>query len=222
MRDLSLVQLVIVWSIPVLFAITLHEVAHGWAALRLGDRTAQFMGRLTLNPVRHIDPVGTLLVPAILLVLPTPFIFGWAKPVPIAERNLGHPRRDMALVAVAGPAANILMALGWAAVGWLGVQMGDAAAWMSLLIYMGAAGVAINLLLAIFNLLPIPPLDGGRVLMSLVPPRWSGQLGRVEPYGIFIVLGLILLGAMQYLLWYPLLMVANGLGLLPWLQLAFS
>jgi Zn-dependent protease len=190
MHQLSLLQILAVAAIPVLFAITLHEVAHGWVARQFGDRTAEMLGRLTINPLKHIDPVGTVLVPAIALMT-TGFLFGWARPVPVATRNLRNPRRDMMLVAAAGPGANLLMALFWAfftkAVTLSGLEG------MTLLFFltMGQIGVFINVILAVFNMLPIPPLDGGRVLSGLLPPRASTRLDAIEPYGLFIVLGLI-------------------------------
>lgn len=190
MHQLSLLQILAVAAIPVLFAITLHEVAHGWVARQFGDRTAEMLGRLTINPLKHIDPLGTVLIPAIALMT-TGFLFGWAKPVPVATRNLRNPRRDMMLVAAAGPSANLLMALFWAfftkAVTLSGLEG------MTLLFFltMGQIGVFINVILAVFNMLPIPPLDGGRVLSGLLPPRASTRLDAMEPYGLFIVLGFI-------------------------------
>ncbi len=191
MNELSLIQKVAVWSLPVLFAITVHEVAHGWVAKRLGDPTAMMMGRLTLNPLKHIDPVGTVLVPIILLMLGG-FIFGWAKPVPVTWRNLRNPKRDMAIVALAGPIANLLMALIWALVVKIGMLTIATAPFIGQpLIYMGAAGIFINIALMVLNLLPLPPLDGGRVVSGLLPGPLSYKYDKIEPYGFFILLGLL-------------------------------
>ncbi len=200
MQELNVVQRIAIWVLPVLFAITVHEVAHGWVARRLGDPTAQRLGRLTLNPLKHIDPVGTILVPGLLLLLGG-FIFGWAKPVPVTWENLRHPKRDMALVAVAGPAANALMALVWAASIKLSTLLPPAAA--TPLFYMGLAGVAINAMLMVLNLLPLPPLDGGRVLAGLLPGPWAWQFSRLEPYGFFILLALLATGVLGRLIGPP-------------------
>jgi Zn-dependent protease len=186
------------WAIPVLFAITLHEVAHGWMARYFGDRTAEMLGRLSLNPLRHIDPIGTVLVPGLLLAVGGP-LFGWAKPVPVATSVLRNPRRAMVVVALAGPAANLFMACVWCAVlGAIlrvnGNQTLDG--WIAL---MAQAGILTNVFLAVFNLLPIPPLDGGRVLMGLLPPRMSARLEKIEPVGLFIVLGLSAFGLFGWL-----------------------
>lgn len=216
MLEFSLVQKIIIWAIPVLFAITLHEVAHGWVALKLGDRTAQMMGRLTLNPIKHIDPIGTLLVPGILLLLGG-FIFGWAKPVPISYRNLHKPKTDMAWVALAGPMANLVMAVIWALVAKVGLTLAQSQIVMGeAMMFMGVAGVLINAMLMMLNLLPLPPLDGGRILVSMLPGPMSWQVSRLEPYGFFILLALLYFGILSMILW-PLIS-----GLLSVLALTFS
>nr|VFK16782.1 MAG: Zn-dependent protease (includes SpoIVFB) [Candidatus Kentron sp. LPFa] len=201
MGDLNLIQKIIVWSIPVLLAITVHEVAHGWVARHRGDPTAMMLSRLTLNPLKHIDPIGTIMVPGLLFLFQSTFIFGWAKPVPVAWRNLKHPKRDMALVAIAGPAANLMMAILWALLVKIGFALfeyfGNS---ILLMIYMGWAGISINVALMILNLLPIPPLDGGRVLVGLLPHPWAGQVNRIEPFGLFIVIGLLVTGILQSIL----------------------
>lgn len=189
-----------VWALPVLFAITLHEVAHGWVANKLGDGTAKMLGRLTPNPVKHIDPIGTIAVPLVMLVLQAGFIFGWAKPVPVNTRNFKNPRRDMAIVAVAGPLANLAMAVFWVFVYKMGASMvGDSGIAQGVQ-SMGGAGITINLVLFVFNLLPIPPLDGGRILSGFVPPSVSDLLDKIEPYGFFIVIGLLYFGILNAIL----------------------
>ncbi len=200
MDDLNLMQRIAVWTLPVLFAITVHEVAHGWVARRLGDPTAYMLGRLTLNPVKHIDPIGTLLVPGLLLMMDD-FIFGWAKPVPVAWENLRNPKRDMAIVALAGPVANLLMAILWALVMKAGLVFGGQLDLLARpLVYMGAAGIAINVMLMVLNLLPLPPLDGGRVVAGLLPDPFAHAYNRIEPYGFFILLGLLISGALAYIM----------------------
>ena len=173
--------------IPVLFAITLHEVAHGWVAFRLGDPTAKMLGRLTINPFKHIDPIGTILVPLLTLYLGG-VLFGWAKPVPINSRYFKHFRRDMALVAIAGPVSNFLMAIFWALLLRATYNTHDGVSLMCQI------GIMINLVLGVLNLIPIPPLDGSRVVSSLLPRKWAYYYDRVEPYGFFIILGLYFLG----------------------------
>lgn len=194
MGNLNTLQLIAVSIIPVLFAITLHEAAHGWMALRLGDPTAKMLGRLTLNPLKHIDPVGTVLLPLLFIVL-MGFAIGYAKPVPVTEANLRNPKRDMAWVALAGPASNLMMAIIWMVIGSAGYMM-LTSGWdgARFLIYSGAIGGLINILLMVLNLLPIPPLDGSRVVSSLLPGPMAWKYSRLEPYGMFIVLALILTG----------------------------
>jgi len=195
-------------ALPILLAITLHEVAHGRVARHFGDRTAELQGRLSLNPLRHIDPIGTVLVPALLLWMGG-FLFGWAKPVPVDPRNLRRPRQDMAWVAAAGPAANLVMAAGWAIVLSVSQRQADGvvAEWLQ---HMAAIGVYINLLLAVFNMLPIPPLDGGRVVANVLPPGpLSRLMARIEPFGLFIVLGLLMTGVLFFLLSGPIGMLQD-------------
>lgn len=206
----TVAQTLAIWALPVLFAITLHEVAHGWVARALGDDTAAKLGRLSLNPIKHVDPVGTLLVPLIFLLLPGNFLFGWAKPVPVSARNLPHPRRDMAMVAAAGPLANLAMALAWGLLLKLALTQGvDSGLWIGLRL-MATAGVVINLLLMVLNLLPLPPLDGGRVLAGLVPPPWAARLDRIEPYGFVILIVLMVAGFLGPVLG-PLMGLTQGL-----------
>lgn len=220
MSPFDFIQLVAIWALPVLFAITVHEVAHGWVALRLGDKTALMLGRLTLNPIKHIDPIGTIAVPAILLFLGG-VIFGWAKPVPVTLVNLRHPNRDKALVALAGPLANLVMALGWGLVAKLALTMHQwggsySAIWLGFT-YMGQAGIMINIVLGVLNLIPIPPLDGSQILSSLMPSELAYQYEKIAPFGFFILLGLLAFGLLGKLLGPPVFMlyrfIATTLGL---------
>ena len=197
--DLSVfLNKIAIWTIPALFAITLHEVAHGWTARFFGDRTAEMLGRLSLNPLRHIDPIGTVMVPGILLAVGGPLI-GWAKPVPVATSALRHPRRAMILVALAGPAANLIMALIWCGVYGAIVHVNGNETVIDWIELMCQAGIVVNVVLAVFNLVPIPPLDGGRVLAGLLPPRWGSRLEKIEPIGLFLVLGFSVLRWLDWL-----------------------
>jgi len=199
----SFLRIISVAAIPILLAITLHEVAHGRVARRFGDRTAEAMGRLSFNPIRHIDPIGTVLVPAVLLWLGG-FLFGWAKPVPVNPRFLKRPRQDMVWVAAAGPASNLVMALGWAAILSVAQHRSQdvVSDWLET---MASVGVSINLLLATFNMLPIPPLDGGRVVANLLPPGPASRfMAKIEPFGLFIVLALLMSGILFRVLSGPI------------------
>ncbi len=197
MSELSVVQLIAIWVVPVLLAITVHETAHGWVAAKLGDTTAYMLGRLTLNPLKHIDPFGTILLPAMMIML-AGFALGYAKPVPVNWNNLRHPKRDMAIVAAAGPFVNLLMAIGWALLIRLGLSLGESA---EALVYMGVGGIFINVILMVINMLPLPPLDGGRVAVGLLPGPWAYRLSRIEPWGFFILIALLFTGMLGWLLW---------------------
>ncbi|MEI6413628.1 MAG: site-2 protease family protein [Pseudomonadota bacterium] len=199
MIGLTTVQQFAVLIAPVLLAITLHEVAHGWVARALGDDTAARLGRLSLNPLRHVDPVGTVVIPLVSYFL-SGMLFGWAKPVPINWNRLGHPRRDVALVAAAGPAANLLMALLWSLV-TLGALQLEILPWMAIpLVYTGATGILVNAVLIAINLVPILPLDGGRILHALLPPRLAAVFARMEPFGLPILILLLLTGWLSHYL----------------------
>ncbi len=193
--ETNIAQNIAIWIVPTIFAITLHEVAHGYVASLCGDQTARLQGRLTVNPMKHIDLVGTIIVPMVMLIF-TNFMFGWAKPVPVDPRNLNHPRRDMALVACAGPTSNFLQACFWALMMKLGLMMSanaDLSTWLGMpLILMGRAGIALNIMLGVLNLIPIPPLDGSRVVSSLLPPRAAYTYASIEPYGFMILLVLLM------------------------------
>jgi Zn-dependent protease len=180
-----------VWVLPLVIAITFHEAAHGFVAHRLGDNTAYELGRVSFNPLRHIDPFGTIVMPAILLLSHSPFLFGYAKPVPVNFRNLNHPRIDMVLVALAGPATNIVLALAAAAAFHaLAFAPAESAQWLADNL---KNALVINVVLAVFNMLPIPPLDGGRVAVGLLPNVLAYPLSRLEPYGMLILIGILIL-----------------------------
>ena len=203
MQELHIVQQFIIWIPPVLLAITLHEVAHGRVALFFGDSTAQSQGRLSLNPLRHIDPIGTVLVPS-LLYLSGGFLFGWAKPVPVNYNQLGKPKRDMALVSLAGPAANIVMAIIWALLLSLGLALTPTQPWLGeFLLYMGQAGLSINVVLAVLNMLPVPPLDGSKILVSFLPDQLAARLWRIEPLGLIVLVALMATGLLSSILLPP-------------------
>jgi Zn-dependent protease len=187
-----------IYAIPALFAVTLHEVAHGWMARLFGDRTAEMLGRLSLNPLRHVDPVGTVLVPGVLLAIGAPLI-GWAKPVPVATGGLKHPRRALVCVALAGPMANLFMAAIWCVLLLLIMQVRGNETLISWIEYMCQAGIWVNVILAVFNLLPVPPLDGGRILMGVLPTRWGTRLASMEPVGLVLVLGLSVIRGLDWL-----------------------
>ena len=228
-------------GLPLLFAMVLHEYAHGWVAYRCGDPTAQLQGRLTMNPLAHIDPFGTVILPLLCLVMPGGFILGWAKPVPIDPRLMRQPRRDMALVAAAGPAMNLALAIGsallFAVLSSIDPTIGSYSSksddtlpsdtWHTMFLLpiavMAVYSVLINVLLMLFNLLPLPPLDGGRILTSLLPPTAAATLMRVEPYGMFILVALIVFdpqihlihavtGTLTHSLFNTILSTAVGLG----------
>lgn len=210
-------QLISVIALPLIFAITLHEAAHGWVAHRLGDHTAWMLGRVTLNPLKHIDLLGTIIVPIVMLLM-SGFMFGWAKPVPVNWEALRHPKRDMAWVAIAGPAANLVMALIWAFVAKLSLyalNLGPSgsishtvASYFELA---GKYGIFLNCILLILNLIPIPPLDGSRVVSSLLSPRLAYQYGKIEPFGIWILIGLLFLGVLGHILQTPTLWLMQNI-----------
>ncbi len=204
MFEFNVMQKIAIWVLPALFAITVHEVAHGWVAKQLGDPTAMMLGRLTLNPIKHIDPFGTVIIPLAMLLL-TGFVFGWARPVPITWENLRHPKRDMTLVAAAGPLANLLMAAFWTVVLKIGMGLSASVAGLGLfLVGAGVAGIFINAVLMFLNLVPLPPLDGGRVLVGLLPDRAGWVVSQVEPYGLIIIVVLLVTGALGALVLPPI------------------
>jgi Zn-dependent protease len=201
---LEIIQQIAIWALPVVAAIVFHEVAHGWVAYRLGDPTAARQGRLTLNPLAHIDIFGTILVPLMLIVAHSPFVIGYAKPVPVNYANLRNPKRDMIWVAAAGPVTNLLLALGFAII-WkplaslTGTEAfsSNYAAFLAAIVLMAQSGILINITLAVFNAFPLPPLDGGRVLVGLLPEALSRKVARIEPFGFIILLVLLMTGTLD-------------------------
>lgn len=201
----SIIQGIAIYALPVIFAITLHEAAHGYAAKHYGDYTAHAAGRISLNPIRHIDLIGTIIVPLTLFILSkltmgAGFLFGWAKPVPVNFTNLHRPKRDMLWVAAAGPAANLLMAIFWALIIKFGLAIPESS-FATPMILMGIAGIQINVILMVLNLLPLPPLDGGRMAVSLLPQRIAQHFARIEPYGFIILLILLFSGILGAVVW---------------------
>lgn len=211
MNSASLIQIITIWALPVIFAITLHEAAHGYVARYFGDMTAYEAGRISLNPLRHIDPMGTVVVPLVTLLLTVSFggiLFGWAKPVPVNFGRLRRPKQDMLWVAAAGPGINLAMALFWA----LMIKIGPALPgnFATPLMLMGQAGVQINVVLMVLNLLPLPPLDGGRIAVSLLPAHAALRFSRIEPYGIVILLVLLVTGVLNVVL-FPFIHLVSRL-----------
>jgi Zn-dependent protease len=222
--ELSLIQKIAVFAIPVIFAITLHEAAHGYIAMKFGDKTAWMLGRVTANPLKHIDPVGTIGLPLFLLLMSKlsggpAFLFGWAKPVPVNFSALRHPKRDMVWVAAAGPVANLLMALIWGLLIQAGHVLHNGFASAPLML-MGAAGIFINTILAALNLLPLPPLDGGRIAVGLLPRGPSIALARMEPYGFFVLIALMFTGLLSFLMLPLMNLFMSLVGLLTGLSVS--
>ncbi len=203
METSNLIQTVLIYALPVLFAITVHEAAHGYAARHFGDNTAAALGRITLNPLRHIDPVGTILIPLMLLFATKgAFLFGYAKPVPVQFGNLRNPKRDMVWVALAGPASNLAQAMFW---GVLLILLHGMGVNETFFIKMCQGGVLVNVIMFVLNLFPLPPLDGGRILVGLLPMRQAAIVARIEPWGFFIVLALLLMGVISTFWMQPLM-----------------
>ena len=206
--DLTIIQKIAAYSLPIIFAITVHEAAHGYAAKYFGDMTAFHLKRISLNPLRHIDPLGTIILPALLFFLQAGFIFGWAKPVPVNFSNLRNPKKDMLWVALAGPGANLIMAILWTIV-YSNQQLVPSIG-QNFISVMAVAGIQINIVLMVLNLLPLPPLDGGRVAVSLLPYPWSSKLAGLERYGFFILIFLLATGLLGAIL-SPLIRISQNI-----------
>lgn len=204
----NIIQNILIYALPVLLAITVHEAAHGYAARHYGDNTAYALGRITLNPLKHIDPIGTILMPLMLIFAGSPFLFGYAKPVPVQFGNLRNPKRDMIWVALAGPASNLVMALVWGIIFYL-LQGADVSE--PFFNKMAQGGILVNAVMFAFNLFPLPPLDGGRILVGLLPYKYAILVSRVEPWGFFIVLGLVVAGIINTIWMTPMMNVTYGL-----------
>ncbi len=218
----NIIQTIAIYAIPVLFAITVHEAAHGYVARHYGDNTAWMLGRVTLNPLKHVDPLGTILMPLFLYIATSgAFLFGYAKPVPVRFDRLRHPKRDMIWVALAGPVSNLIQALFWGALLYVLLGLGVSEPFF---LQMCKGGVLVNIVMFAFNLFPLPPLDGGRVLAGLLPRHAANALSRVEPYGFFIVMALVVTGIVSSLWMRPLMNATYGLleVLLTPLKLLFS
>ena len=218
MEEFTLVQKMAAIVLPLIFAVTLHEAAHGWVADKLGDSTARQLGRITVNPLRHIDWFGTILLPMLMMAF-TGFLFGWAKPVPVNMSRLRNPRRDMVWVALAGPGANVLMAILWSLLLLLADSSLTPESLALPLAAMAVAGIFINLILMALNLLPILPLDGGRVLAGVLPAAVARLYARIEPFGFFIIVGLLVAGLLGKVL-TPV--IFGGINLLPGTELVFG
>ena len=204
----ELIKTVLIYALPVLFAITVHEAAHGYAARHFGDDTAYVMGRITLNPIKHIDPVGTILMPLMLYFATSgAFLFGYAKPVPVRFGNLRNPKRDMIWVALAGPGANLAQALFWGILLYALIGTGLTEPFF---VKMCQGGMLVNVVMFVFHLFPLPPLDGGRILVGLLPYKQAELVSRVEPWGFFIVMGLVIMGVVSKLWMQPLMALTFG------------
>jgi Zn-dependent protease len=205
----NLIQTVAIYALPVIFAITVHEAAHGYAARHFGDNTAWMLGRVTLNPTKHIDPMGTILMPLLLYFATSgAFLFGYAKPVPVRFDRLRNPKRDMVWVALAGPAANLVQALAWGVLLYL---LQGAAVSEPFFLRMCQGGVLVNVVMFAFNLFPLPPLDGGRILVGLLPVKQALFVSRIEPYGFFVVMALVIAGVVSSLWMQPVMALTYGL-----------